>query len=37
MLTTLRNNALVALFLAGVAPKRLARFYRAEPAPAKGS
>jgi rSAM/selenodomain-associated transferase 2 len=35
VLTTLRNNALLALFLAGVAPTRLARFYRAEPASAK--
>jgi len=37
VLTTLRNNALVMLFLAGVAPRHLARFYRAEPAPAKSS
>jgi hypothetical protein len=37
VLTTLRNNALVVLFLAGVAPRHLARFYRAEPGPAKGS
>ena len=35
-LTTLRNNALVLLFLAGVAPRHLVRFYPAEPAPAKG-
>jgi rSAM/selenodomain-associated transferase 2 len=36
VLTTLRNNGLVVLFLAGVAPARLARFYPAEPAPANG-
>ena len=35
-LTTLRNNALVLLFLAGVAPRHLVRFYPAEPAPANG-
>jgi rSAM/selenodomain-associated transferase 2 len=36
VLTTLRNNALLVLFLSGVAPALLARFYRAEPAYAKG-
>lgn len=36
VLTTLRNNGLIVLFLAGVAPSHLVRFYRAEPASAKG-
>jgi rSAM/selenodomain-associated transferase 2 len=30
---TLRNGALLTLFLAGVAPDRLARWYRSEPGP----
>jgi hypothetical protein len=30
---TLRNVALLSLFLAGVAPDRLARWYRPEPRP----